>query len=160
VLTAEFIEEIRQMANNNLLGCGYFVSSGYIWEGKLLRHGLKNNKLAFYNKLMVAFTVIDDLDIVGMGEIEGHYQPIKKQGYENMYIGQVNNQILHYTYEDKDAWEVRHERYAIWESQMILQEAYPKDPVFWREWLKKITRKSCIRPYLMFLYSYFLSWGF
>lgn len=159
VLTTEFVEEVRRIANNNQPYCGHFISSGYIWEGELLKHGLKNNKLALYHKSMVEFPVVDDLDIEGMGEIEGHYQPIKRIGYEKKRIGQISSPILHYAYEDKDAWMGRHERYASWESQMILRCAYPKDPVFWRDWLKRITRKSCIRPYLMFLYSYVLKLG-
>ncbi len=159
-LTVEFIDDIRRLANNDQRYCGYFISSGYTWEGRLLRYGLKNNKLVLYHQSMVVFPDVNDLDIEGMGEIEGHYQPIKKAGYENKRIGQINSLILHYAYEDKDAWMARHERYASWESQMIVREAYPKDPVFWREWLKRMTRKSGLRPYLMFLYSYILKLGF
>jgi len=159
-LTTEFIRDVEQLANNNQSFCGYFVSSGYIFDGHNLNYGLKNNKLALYNKSMVAFPLVDDLDIEGMGEIEGHYQPVKLDEYKNKQIGQINSPILHYAYEDKSAWRARHERYAKWESQMIIRDVYPKDPVFWREWLKKMTRKSCVRAYLMFLYSYIFKLGF
>ncbi len=160
VLTTEFVREMRRLANSNHLYCGYFVSGSYIWEGRRLKYGLKNNKLAFYHKSMIVFPEVDDLGFDGMGEIEGHYQPIVSDGYKNMRIGQIDSQILHYAYEDKDAWLARHERYARWESQMILRGAYPKDPIFWREWLKRMTRKSSLRPYLVFLYSYVFNLGF
>ncbi len=162
VLTAGFVEEIKLLADDDhrfSLYSGFFVSSGYIWKGRVLRHGLKNNKLALYNKTMVAFPEVTDLDFDGMGEIEGHYQPVKKQGYENMRIGQINCPILHYAYEDDSSWKARHERYARWEAQMIVHDAYPKDPILWREWLKKLTRKSSLRPALMFVYSYVFKLG-
>ena len=159
-LTTEFVEEVRNIAKNNWQHCGYFISSGYIFNNKLLKHGLKNNKLAIYNRSMIEFPEVDDLDIEGMGEIEGHYQPVKKAGYEDMKIGQIKAPILHYAYEDEADWWARHIRYACWEAQMIMRGAYPKDPVFWRESLKKLTRKSCLRPVLMFLYSYIFRLGF
>jgi len=160
VVTAEFIELVKHLTNNGLPYCGFFVSSCYTFQGRILKYGLRNNKLALYRKSMVEFPVVNDLDIDGMGEIEGHYQPVKKRGFEDKLIGQINSPILHYAYEDKGAWMARHERYARWESQMIMRGAYPKDPVFCREWLKIATRKSCLKPWLVFFYSYVFKLGF
>ncbi|MCK5374078.1 MAG: glycosyltransferase family 2 protein [Alphaproteobacteria bacterium] len=160
VVTAEFIGEISVMSNNSLPFCGYFVKGQYVWNKTVLKHGLQNNKLVVYNKSMIAFPVVDDLDVGGMGEIEGHFQPIRKEGYEDKRIGQINSPILHYAYEDEMAWKTRHEGYAHWEACMILRDAYPKDPVFWREALKKITRKSGLKPMLIFIYSYIVKLGF
>lgn len=160
VVTTEFAREIHGIAKNNQSFCGCFVGSRYVWGGGVIKHGLKNSKLAFYNKHMVVFPVVDDLDIDGMGEIEGHYQPVKKTGYENKRIGQVQNPILHYAYEDFSGWEARHERYANWEARMIMRGAYPKDPVWWREALKRLTRKFRFRGALMFVYVYFVKLGF
>ncbi|MCK5385490.1 MAG: glycosyltransferase family 2 protein [Alphaproteobacteria bacterium] len=160
VVTTRFLEEIRDITKNGLPYCGYFVKGQYVWKGIPLRHGLQNNKLALYHKSMVEFPQVDDLYIEGMGEIEGHFQPIKKQGYQDRLIGQIYNPILHYAYEDEGAWKVRHERYAHWEAQMIESDAYPKDPVLWRERLKRLTRRSHLKPFLMFIYSYVFKLGF
>ena len=104
------------------------------------------------------FPVIDDLDISGMGEIEGHYQPVvTNDGGE---IGQIGAPLLHYAYEDERRWATRHKDYAHWESEMTRRCAWVADPVIWREMLKKSIRKSVFRPYIMFLYSYIVKFGF
>ena len=43
---------------------------------------------------------------------------------------------------------------------MIARDAFPPDPVIWRQDLKKATRASAFRPYLVFFYSYILKGGF
>ncbi len=64
---------------------GYFVRGRYIFEGRLLRYGLSNNKLCLIDRTRMMFPVVDDLDLPGMGEIEGHYQPvIKEQGVKTL----------------------------------------------------------------------------
>jgi glycosyltransferase involved in cell wall biosynthesis len=72
IVTKELTEEIRAL---NFQAPGYFVRGAYIFEGKPLRHGLQNNKLALLDRRRMEFPVVDDLDMPGMGEIEGHYQP-------------------------------------------------------------------------------------
>ncbi|MBL4589006.1 MAG: glycosyltransferase family 2 protein, partial [Alphaproteobacteria bacterium] len=54
---------------------GFFVRSGYIWDGQPLKHGLKNNKIVLLHKHLMEYPIINDLGCKIMGEIEGHYQP-------------------------------------------------------------------------------------
>ncbi|MFP4465264.1 MAG: glycosyltransferase family 2 protein [Alphaproteobacteria bacterium] len=160
VVTAGFIEELTFITKINQPYCGYFISSSYIWNGRTLRYGFKNNKLSFYNRSMIVFPVVDDLDLEGMGEVEGHYQPVKVDKYVDKKIGQIKSRILHYAGEDRHRWVERHKNYARWEAGMIKRDAYPKDPVFWRQWLKSLMRRSVFKPWAMFFYSYVFRLGF
>lgn len=155
VLTPELIEEIRGLD----WSCnGYFVKGRYVLNGKALPHGLHNKKLALFDRRFFSFPVIDDLDIEGMGEIEGHYQPVPNTGQAK--IGGLKNVLLHDAYGDEKSWQNRHQRYAIWEAEMIKRKAYPKDPVQWREILKNIFRNMPCRNMAAFLDSYIFKFGF
>lgn len=52
---------------------GYFVPGNYVMNGRTLRFSLRNKKLALFDRRAVAFPVVDDLGLPGMGEVEGHY---------------------------------------------------------------------------------------
>lgn len=158
VVTPELVQEIRKLFNAEPKEAGFFISGQYVWNGKILRYGLQNNKIALFNRYKMKFPIIDDLEIEGMGEIEGHYQPVFKADVGS--IGRLRAGLLHYAYEDKQGWEERHIRYASWEAQMNKRGGWPKDPLWWREILKKRVRKSILRPYIMFLYCYLVKFGF
>ena len=162
VLTGELIREIEEIFTRPDLDkfAGFFVRGNYVWEGRVLKYGLKNNKLALINKDKMEFPLIDDLAISGMGEIEGHYQPIIKPNNNKYKIGQLSRPLLHYAYEDKKSWKKRHLGYALWESEMNKKGAWPQDPVIWREYAKRFIRSTSLRPYIYFLYSYILKFGF
>lgn len=160
VLTPDMIEEIRDLFVCEPEYAGYFVKGRYVWNGKVLKHGLMNNKLALFDRRKMEFPVIDDLDIEGMGEIEGHYQPVLKQGCEQETIGQLKHPLLHYAYDDKEKWEKRHKQYAHWEASVTKRNVWPQDPVCTRQMLKNCTRTSALRPFVMFIYSYVIRLGF
>ena len=157
-LPSEIIAEIRAVfAVGEPEYCGFFVRGRYVWNGVPLKYGMKNNKIALFDRRKMAFPTVDDLDIEGMGEMEGHYQPVKKDQSDK--IGQIKAPLLHYAYEDRAAWEARHERYARWEAEMIRRDAYPSDPIGWRQIVKQALRQSFFRPYIVFLYCYVLKRG-
>lgn len=160
VVTEACIEEIQALFQVLRSEAGFFVKGQYVWNGDVLRHGLHNNKLALINRKKIEFPVVDDLDIDGMGEIEGHYQPVRKAGFGGDVIGQIIAPLLHYAYEDGARWRVRHKRYAHWEAEMTKRDIWPKDPVLWREIVKRHLRTSVLRPYVVFLYSYVMKMGF
>lgn len=137
---------------------GYFIRGRYVVDGKALRYGLMNSKLCLFDRKAFAFPVVDDLDLPGMGEIEGHYQPVAKTG--NAKTGYLKHPVLHYAMDNADAWEKRHEGYARWEAGMIARNGYPKDPVEWRERMKGFFRAMPLRPWAAFAHSYILKLGF
>ena len=104
--------------------------------------------------------MVDDLGLRGMGEIEGHYQPVLKEDYAADSIGTLDAQMQHDAGADMRAWEARHQRYAMWEAGMNALGAWPRDPVGWREFLKRVFRAMPVRDVAAFLHCYVLKFGF
>jgi glycosyltransferase involved in cell wall biosynthesis len=154
IVTPELIQEIRTL---DFSAAGYFIRGKYIWNNKRLHYGLKNNKLMLFNRNKIGFPVVDDLDIDGMGEIEGHYQPIFRAGVSRETIYQLKAPLIHDAYE---GWEKRHKRYAVWESAMIRHNAYPAEVNAWREWSKGVFRNMPFRGFVAFIHSYIFKLGF
>lgn len=154
------IEEINKTlhAQNAKNYAGFFVKGGYVWDGQPLKYGLKNNKIALIHKKRMMYPVLDDLTASQMGEIEGHYQPVVT--HPDFKIGQLKTNIDHYAFTDASAWEARHKKYAKWEAYMIENNAYPKDPIPYREWLKALFRRTPMRPAIAFFHCYVLKRGF
>ena len=138
---------------------GFFVRGRYVWNGRVLKHGMLNNKLCLLHRERMCFPIVDDLDIPGMGEIEGHYQPVMKDDVFGFGLDSVREPLLHHAYEDAGRWSERHERYARWEAEMTKRGAWPCDPVPWREAAKRFLRRSRFRGGVMFVYSYFFRLG-
>lgn len=156
IVTAELVEEIRGL---DFAAGGYFVQGRYVWNGTMLRYGLCNNKLVLINRRKIEFPVVDDLDLPGMGEIEGHYQPVLKAGFEGETIGQLRAFMVHDAGEDLQHWRVRHLRYAAWEAGMNARDAWPCDPVLWRQCAKQIFRAMPFRGFIAFVHCYVWKMG-
>ncbi|HBH26580.1 MAG TPA: glycosyltransferase family 2 protein [Rhodospirillaceae bacterium] len=133
---------------------GFFVRGRYVWGGRVLRHGLLNAKLALFDRRCVGFPVVDDLGLPGMGEIEGHYQPVVLPHAPRTRIGTLRPALLHHACADRAAWDARHARYAAWERGMNARRAWPRDPRPWREALKRVFRAAPCRDLLAFVHSY------
>lgn len=139
---------------------GYFVTGEYCWHGKILSHGLKNNKLALFHKDKFEFPVVNDLGAFCMGEMEGHYQPILKRTHRWSAIGQLKAPLVHFAYEDEKSWQERHLRYAKWEAGMIANNLYPVENKKSRELMKRMFRNMPIRGVVAFAHSYIFKLGF
>ncbi len=159
VVTDALVDEIRGLFVTPPPLSGYFVSGQYYWQGKLLRHGLVNNKLVLFDRACIEFPVVNDLDIDGMGEIEGHYQPVLKKACQGQDIGQIDAALIHYAHEDPSGWQRRHERYARWEMEMNMRDIWPRDPSKTRQMLKHIFRNTPFRPVIAFMHCYILKLG-
>lgn len=157
VVTDDLMREMAMLFNNEPECAGYFIKGRYVLNGKTLRFGLQNNKLCLIDRRRMAFPVIDDLDLPGMGEIEGHYQPVVKPEFAGAKVGRLQNALLHYAYDR--GWEERHRRYAAWESGMNRKAAWPRDPLAGRQLLKEIFRTLPGRGVWAFLHCYFLRLG-
>lgn len=140
---------------------GFFIKGYNVVNGKILRFGQHNNKLALLNRRKMAYPVVDDLAIAGGNEVEGHYQPvIKDPAISGTAIGSLRYGLHHHLYESGEGWQARHQRYAAWERDMNSAQAWPEDPVVWREKAKRFLRASRLRPYLVFCYGYIFKGGF
>ncbi len=155
IVTPDLYREIAALFASGPPACdGYFIRGLYTSDGKVLRRGLQNSKLVLFDKKRFCFPVVDDLDLPGMGEMEGHYQPVGKDG-ASVKIGRLKNHVLHLTEIDGSAWEARHRRYAQWEASMNRRGAWPQDPVPWRQFLKSLFRTplKATHRFHPFLYS-------
>lgn len=155
-MTTSLIEEI---AGLNWKCAGYFVKGAYVIDGKALRFGLQNNKLCLFDRTKIGFPIVDDLNIVGMGEIEGHYQPVFKSGGTGK-IGSLKNALRHHAMEDGIRWQKRHDDYAIWESLMRSGHLYPSEGKIVRRVIKAAFSILPFKPYTAFLHSYIVKGGF
>ncbi len=154
VVTSALCEEIRTL---DWARAGYFVRGRYVYEDAPLRFGLKNNKLCLFDRTRFAFPVVDDLNAEGMGEIEGHYQPLPTD--KAARVGQLKAEILHYSGEGAPAWRARHEHYARWEAWMLKNRAYPPEIGWFRAVSKYLFRHLPFRPAMAFAHSYILKGG-
>jgi len=136
---------------------GYFIKGLYVVDGKTLHFGLSNQKLCLFDRRKMTFPVVDDLDISGMGEIEGHYQPVFKAGAG--IVKSLKKPILHHALDDRQRYADRHVGYAQWHRVMNAREAYPQDPVFSRQTLKTIFQALPFKRTVFFLYYYFWRGG-
>lgn len=156
-VTPELCDEIAAL---DWAAAGYFVKGMYVIDGKALRFGLKNSKLCLFDRRKIEFPVVDDLDIPGMGEIEGHYQPVLKESVFKEKIGTLANPLFHYALEDRERWQSRHDGYKQWQKGIKMRCAAPKDPKFLRACLKNVFHTMPGRSLAAFAHSYFVLGGF
>ena len=154
--TPELCDEIAVL---DWKAAGYFVRGLYVTHGKVLKHGIQNKKLCLFDRTKIEFPVVDDLGLQGMGEIEGHYQPVLKTGIDAK-ISALKNAVLHHALEDEDRYKSRHDGYAEWRKGMESRNAYPKDPVYYRQWLKSFYKILPFKPLFILVYFYIGRLGF
>lgn len=160
-VTPELVREIAALElDQDRPEAGFFVHGHYVVNGGVLQWGLCNNKLALIDRRKMEFPVVDDLDLPGMGEIEGHYQPVLKPQHKAAPIGQIRAPLQHYAEIDGPAWVARHLRYAAWEAGMNVRQAWPKEISTFRQFLKTVFRRLPARAEIAFLHSYILKAGF
>ena len=160
IVTKELAAEIKSVLPAPSYTSGYFIRARYLMNGKLLKYGLQNNKLVLFDRCRIEFPIVDDLDIPGMGEMEGHYQPVLKMKFNEQKLGSIKSYMIHDCIDDERAWVFRHQKYARWEQGMNEKNAWPEDPVPIRDLAKKILRRSNYRPQLVFFISYIVLGGF
>lgn len=142
---------------------GYFIRGQYLWNGKTLNFGMQNNKIALINRQEMAFPVVDDLDITpGVGEMEGHYQPILKEPFKTRKIGRIKAPLLHNACQNRKDWHARHARYAHWEDEMDRRHAWPHEDHKGRQCLKSWFKRlpPWAKAAAVFTHSYIFKVGF
>jgi glycosyltransferase involved in cell wall biosynthesis len=160
IIPQKLIAEIETVLDKNPDEAGFFIIGLYRLGQKILRHGFYNAKIALLHRARMEFPVVDDVDIPGMGEIEGHYQPVLKTGCKGLKIGTLQSVLFHDALEDERAWIFRHEKYARWEAGMNKRNVWPVDPIGWRQKAKMFMRHHAFRAELMFIVGYIFKLGF
>ncbi len=156
-VTSALADEIAGLDWN---AAGYFVDGLYVVDGTVLKRGMRNRKLCLIDRKMMEFPLVDDLDIPGMGEMEGHYQPRIKTNASLKSLRRLKSALLHYAFDDTQKWQDRHHGYAIWEREMARKSAYPADPVAYRQLLKSCFRRLPGKGFAYFIYYFIVRGGF
>lgn len=174
-LTTDIKNEIYHVFQNKNLSQAYFISSVYQLFGRPCRFGMRNHKLALFDRRLWGFPVVDDLDCPDMGEIEGHYQPVyigqQKMPQKIRCAGAITSPMIHLALDGGDnykTWKARHDRYAKWAAYIINKEKMgkggrilPEDPSPLRRALKTVfaIMPPALRPYAAFFHSFVLKLG-
>lgn len=92
----QLVDEIRHIvANGRVIEYAAFdISLDYYFLGQRLKHGHRVVKRALMHRSRTQFPPLKDVEAPGMGEQEGHYQPVTSGR-----VGVLNGRIEH---EDKD----------------------------------------------------------
>lgn len=130
------------------------VPLGYWFGGRRLRHGYTIVKRALLDRSRSRFPEPDDLRAPGMGEQEGHYQPLADP------VVRLKGTIEHEDLDPVRTWFDRHNRYADWEAWL---EHHPEV----REQIRKaktrqgqLFHRAPFKPLVSFGYAYLVKRGF
>ncbi|MDN4174515.1 glycosyltransferase family 2 protein [Nocardioides sp. SOB77] len=155
--TKELIDELRHLVVTGRLGsCGaYDIELDYRFSGRFLRHGHRVTKRCLVDRTVASFPEIDDLRSGGMGELEGHYQPISRGR-----IGTLSGRIRHDDVDPVATWFDRHNRYSEWEAYLRVDPALRRKVRGHRSRQGQLFDAMPGKPILFFCYSFFFRLGF
>lgn len=149
------LREIRGLQLQDQTEVGAFdVELDYVFQGKRLRWGHRVSKRALLKRDAVQFPVVDDLGIPGMGELEGHYQPLS-----DLPVGRLQERLQHDDPDPVVSWVSRHTRYATWEAGVRLNNA-SRTVRSRKSRQGRLFDKVPLKPVVFFLYSYVIRLGF
>ncbi len=155
-VTDSFVIELRDFLSNTT--ANYSAASipiDYYFAGKRLKYGQRPRKTALLRIGKVEFPVIDDLTAEGMGELEGHYQPIIAGRTRNF-----RNSIKHNDNDPISTWMSRHINYAKWEAHLLMFPETKNQVDSSKSGTSSWFHKLPLRPFAFFIYSYFMKLGF
>jgi glycosyltransferase involved in cell wall biosynthesis len=169
-MTPELAQEIADVVAGRIhlghgCGDGYFLNRRFMFMGRWIRHCgyYPSWNLRLFKHAVGRYERIGDLGQTGSGDNEVHEHVILATG-EAAYL---RNDFLHLAYPDLSTWVEKHNRYSTWEAHAMdagnsggVKPSLFAGPIARRRWLKTRTRRLPFRPFLRFLYSYFLQGGF
>ncbi|MGK5529807.1 glycosyltransferase family 2 protein [Streptomyces sp. URMC 129] len=154
--SAELLAELRRifLDGRPVKPAAFDIPLGYWFGGKRLRHGYTIVKRALLDRTRARFPEPDDLDAPGMGEQEGHYQPLADPVYR------LRAPIEHMDLDPVRTWFDRHNRYSDWEAWL---EEHPEV----REQIRsaktrqgQLFHRAPLKPLVSFAYAYVYRRGF
>jgi glycosyltransferase involved in cell wall biosynthesis len=155
-ITEDFIFELKVFLSK--FSEDYAAASipiNYYFAGKRLKFGQRPRKTALLRIGKVHFPEINDLGAEGMGELEGHYQPIisgKTKKFKSAIKHNDNDPI--------STWMVRHINYAKWEAHLLMNQDTKIEVDASKSGASSWFHRLPLRPLAFFIYSYFLKFGF
>lgn len=150
-LTASIRKALSRPAEH--LPAAFDIRLQYYFSQQPLSHGHRVQKRALVDRQRVRFPVIDDLDAPGMGELEGHYQPIAQGPIEKL-----DGRLRHEDLDPVRTWFDRHNRYSDWEAYLAVGRSSETDR--YRSRQGRLFAAVPFKPLAFFGYSYLLRLGF
>ncbi|MGP3924169.1 glycosyltransferase family 2 protein [Streptomyces sp. 8N616] len=152
--SSELLAELRYVFSRPVKVAAFDIPLGYWFAGRRLRHGYTIVKRALLDRTRCHFPVLGDLDAPGMGEQEGHYQPVAPS------VWRLKSPIEHEDLDPVRTWFERHNRYSDWEAWL---EQHPEV----REEIRQaktrqgqLFHKAPFKPLVSFAYAYVFKRGF
>lgn len=155
--TPELMQALRKSEADRdaCVFAAYDLGLEYVFAGKTLAHGHRVVKRALVDRRHVSFPVVDDLRAPGMGELEGHYQPLVSGR-----IGHLDGRIRHDDRDPVRTWFDRHNRYSDWEAYLRVNDETRKDIASRRTAKGSFFDRVPFKPAVFFLYAFFIRMGF
>ncbi|GAA1897871.1 glycosyltransferase family 2 protein [Streptomyces sodiiphilus] len=152
----ELLAELRRifLDGRPVKPAAFDIPLGYWFGGKRLRHGYTIVKRALLDRTRCRFPEPGDLAAPGMGEQEGHYQPLAES------VHRLKAPIEHRDLDPVRTWFDRHNRYSDWEAWL---EHHPEV----REEIRgaktrqgQLFHRMPLKPLVSFAYAYGFKRGF
>jgi hypothetical protein len=118
-------------------------------------HGHRVVKRCLLDRRRCRFDEIDDLSAPGMGELEGHYQPVA-DGRTTV----LRSRLLHDDQDPVRTWFDRHNRYSDWEAYLRTNPAIKSQAARRRSAQGRLFDLVPFKPLAFFVYAYFVKSGF
>ena len=134
---------------------GGLMKMEYYFAGQRIRFGYKIRTIKLMKIARASYPDVGDSNLVGMGEIEGHFQPLISGK-----IYKLKNYLQERDSDPISSWAIRHVNYAEWDAGIRMNRELRKsieEKKTSRSW---IFHKLPFRPLNFFLYSYVLKFGF
>lgn len=156
----DLVNELRELQelwndNHNSDIVAFDILLDYVFSGRLLRHGHRVKKRVLLKRSQVSFPVVDDLDLPGMGELEGHYQP-RAHGL----VAQLKSTIVHNDLDPVRTWFDRHNRYSDWEAGLRVRSDARSKVAAAKTAKGRFFDHMPFKPIVFFIYAYLLRAGF
>ncbi|WP_228379249.1 glycosyltransferase family 2 protein [Demequina rhizosphaerae] len=154
---ARLVTALRELMNSANLGevAAGTLALDYHFAGRSLRFGHRVYKTVLLHRERARFEPVDDIGIPGMGELEGHYQPVCD--------GRVVSLAGRLAHDDPDpvrTWFDRHNRYSCWEAGLESRRRESGGRDVNRSLQGRVFGRLPFKPVVFFGYSYVLRFGF
>lgn len=131
------------------------VPLGYWFAGRRLRHGHTIVKRALVDRTRCRFPEPDDLAAPGMGEQEGHYQPLASGP-----VHRLRAPIEHHDLDPVRTWFDRHNRYSDWEAWLARHPRVREQIRLAKTRQGQLFHRAPLQPLVSFAYAYVYRRGF
>ncbi len=142
---------------------GYYLNSLYTFLGRPIRHCGYSScwNLRLFKHRLGRYERMPDPTGGRAGDNEAH-EHVELEGR----VLRLDHELEHHAYPTIAIWVEKHSRYAIWEAahaERFLREPIPKTiggVQRFKRTLKKIAWRLPLRPFVRFIYAYFVRLGF